>query len=85
MSVDAGDADVELLGRVTDEGILRARWHGEEVCTLPVAALTQAAPVYRRPAEEPCPGRGSQASLGVGQIDSRASYGSRTGRVGTAG
>src|SRR6185503_4794860 len=31
----------------------RARWHGEEVCTLPVAALTESAPVYRRPAEEP--------------------------------
>ena len=47
------DLEAQVIGRVTDDGVFRARWHGDEVCALPVAALTQAAPVYRRPAEEP--------------------------------
>jgi len=42
-----------VIGHLTDDGVFRACWRGEEVCTLPVAALTEAAPVYRRPAEEP--------------------------------
>jgi phosphoribosylformylglycinamidine synthase subunit PurL len=47
------DLQAEVIGRVTDDGVFRARWHGEEVCALPVSALTDAAPVYRRPADEP--------------------------------
>ena len=41
----------EVIGRVTDDGVFRARWQGQEVCALPVTALTESAPVYRRPAE----------------------------------
>jgi phosphoribosylformylglycinamidine synthase subunit PurL len=47
------DLQAEVIGRVTDDGVFRARWRGEEVCALPVTALTDAAPVYRRPADEP--------------------------------
>jgi phosphoribosylformylglycinamidine synthase len=47
------DLEAAVIGRLTDDGIFRARWRGQEVCALPVAALTEAAPVYRRPAEEP--------------------------------
>ncbi len=47
------DLQAAVIGRVTDDGIFRAQWRGAEVCALPVAALTQAAPMYRRPAEEP--------------------------------
>src|SRR5439155_14183945 len=47
------DLEAAVVGRLTDDGVFRARWRGEEVCALPVAALTEAAPVYRRPAEEP--------------------------------
>jgi len=47
------DLEAAVIGRLTEDGVFRARWHGEEVCALPVAALTEAAPVYRRPAEEP--------------------------------
>ena len=47
------DLEASVIGRVTDDGTFRARWRGREVCGLPVAALTQSAPVYRRPAEEP--------------------------------
>jgi phosphoribosylformylglycinamidine synthase len=47
------DLEAAVVGRLTDDGTFRARWRGAEVCALPVAALTDAAPVYRRPAEEP--------------------------------
>ncbi len=47
------DLQAAVVGRLTDDGVFRARWRGAEVCALPVAALTEAAPVYRRPAEEP--------------------------------
>ena len=47
------DLPAVVVGRVTDDGVFRARWRGREVCAIPAAALTEAAPVYRRPAEEP--------------------------------
>src|SRR5439155_27300747 len=47
------DLQAAVVGRLTDDGVFRARWRGDEVCALPVGALTDAAPVYRRPAEEP--------------------------------
>ncbi|HLY37779.1 MAG TPA: phosphoribosylformylglycinamidine synthase subunit PurL [Candidatus Binatia bacterium] len=47
------DLQAAVVGRLTEDGVFRARWRGEEVCALPVAALTESAPVYRRPAEEP--------------------------------
>jgi phosphoribosylformylglycinamidine synthase subunit PurL len=47
------DLEAQVVGRITDDGVFRARWHGAEVCALPVAALTDAAPIYRRPSEEP--------------------------------
>jgi phosphoribosylformylglycinamidine synthase II len=47
------DLQAEVIGRVTDDGVFRARQRGEEVCALPVAAFTESAPIYRRPAEEP--------------------------------
>lgn len=47
------DLPAAVIGRVTDDGVWRCRWHGEEVCGIPVEILTSAAPVYQRPAEEP--------------------------------
>ena len=47
------DLEAAVIGRLTDEGVFRVRSRGQEVCAVPVAALTEAAPVYRRPAEEP--------------------------------
>src|SRR5262249_52901583 len=46
------DLQAVVIGRVTADGVFRARWHGEEVCALPVSSLTDSAPVYRRLAEE---------------------------------
>jgi len=47
------DLEAVVIGRVTDDGRFRARWRGEEVCCIPVSAVTDDAPVYRRPAAEP--------------------------------
>lgn len=43
------DLDVAEIGEVTDDGIWRCTWHGEEVCAIPVPLLTDAAPKYNRP------------------------------------
>lgn len=37
------------VGTVTGDGVWRCTWHGEEVCAIPVAILTDAAPKYNRP------------------------------------
>ena len=47
------DLQAVVIGRLTDDGVWRARWHGTDVCAIPAAILTDAAPMYRRPAEEP--------------------------------
>jgi phosphoribosylformylglycinamidine synthase subunit PurL len=47
------DLEAVVIGRVTDDGLFRARWRGEEVCRIPVSAVIDDAPVYRRPAAEP--------------------------------
>src|SRR5215470_20110471 len=47
------DLEAVVIGRLTDDGVWRARWRGEDVCAIPASILTEAAPVYRRPAEEP--------------------------------
>ncbi len=45
--------DVARVGRVTADGRIRVRDHGELVADMPVALLTSAAPRYRRPARRP--------------------------------
>ncbi|MFN8545857.1 MAG: phosphoribosylformylglycinamidine synthase subunit PurL [Candidatus Binatia bacterium] len=47
------DLPAVVIGRVTADGTFRVAWHGREVCAIPAAALTESAPMYRRPAEEP--------------------------------
>jgi phosphoribosylformylglycinamidine synthase subunit PurL len=50
---DKWDLQAVVIGRVTGDGIFRARWHGTEVVEIPVEPVSTQAPVYRRPAEEP--------------------------------
>ncbi|HSD09422.1 MAG TPA: phosphoribosylformylglycinamidine synthase subunit PurL [Candidatus Binatia bacterium] len=50
---DKWDLQAVVVGRVTGDGIFRARWHGAEVAEIPVDPVSTQAPVYRRPAEEP--------------------------------
>ena len=47
------DLDVSVIGEVTGDGIGRVRWRGKTVAEIPIAALTDKAPVYDRPAERP--------------------------------
>jgi phosphoribosylformylglycinamidine synthase len=45
--------EAATIGRVTDDGLLRLRERETVVAEIPVAALTDEAPVYERPAAEP--------------------------------
>jgi phosphoribosylformylglycinamidine synthase II len=47
------DLQAEVIGQVTDDGIMRVRWQGREVACLPIAPLSDQAPVYERPMELP--------------------------------
>ncbi len=47
------DLQAEVVGQVTDDGLFRTQWHGEEVVRIPVSALTDDAPAYERPTAPP--------------------------------
>jgi len=47
------DLQAVVIGEVTDDGLFRTLWRGEEVVRIPVAALTSQAPAYERPAARP--------------------------------
>src|SRR6185295_9630746 len=47
------DLHAVRIGRVTDDGLLRVRERGTVVAEIPNRALTDEAPVYRRPMTEP--------------------------------
>jgi phosphoribosylformylglycinamidine synthase len=43
------DLDFAIVGRVTDDGILRGHWKGEAVVAIPVDPVAKSAPEYDRP------------------------------------
>ena len=47
------ELDAVEIGVVTDDGMLRARMHGQVVAEVPVRALADEAPVYQRPTARP--------------------------------
>jgi phosphoribosylformylglycinamidine synthase II len=47
------DLDAAVIGRVTDDARVRILDAGEEVANLPVAPLTEGAPLYDRPTQRP--------------------------------
>jgi phosphoribosylformylglycinamidine synthase len=47
------DLDSAVVGRVTDDGHMRVRWHGEVVVDIPVDPVARSAPVYERPTAPP--------------------------------
>ena len=47
------ELDAVEIGRVTDDGMLRVRTNGAVVAEVPVAALTDEAPVYAKPTTRP--------------------------------
>jgi len=47
------DLDASVIGRVTDDGLLRVMFRDQEVACLPIALVTDEAPAYERPAAPP--------------------------------
>jgi phosphoribosylformylglycinamidine synthase len=47
------DLDAALVGRVTNDGRMRVRWHGETVVDIPVDPVSASSPVYERPRAKP--------------------------------
>ncbi|MBI4354832.1 MAG: phosphoribosylformylglycinamidine synthase subunit PurL [Candidatus Omnitrophica bacterium] len=47
------DLQATVIGKVTDDGLMRVREQGKVVAEIPVKALTDEAPVYQRPVEMP--------------------------------
>ena len=47
------DLDAVVVGRVTDDGRMRIRWHGQQVVDIPVAPVAHQSPELDRPAREP--------------------------------
>ena len=47
------DLDAAVVGRVIDAPVFRVLWEGRVAASIPVAALTEAAPLYDRPAARP--------------------------------
>ncbi|MEW6299393.1 MAG: phosphoribosylformylglycinamidine synthase subunit PurL [Thermodesulfobacteriota bacterium] len=68
------DLEAEVVGQVTDDGLFRACWHGEEVVHIPVSALTDEAPVYDRPAAQP-PDFVERQGLDLAHVPSPPDYG----------
>ena len=47
------DLDVAVIGEVTDTGRMELFWHGEKVCDMPIAPVSEEAPVLDRPILRP--------------------------------
>jgi phosphoribosylformylglycinamidine synthase len=47
------DLDAVVVGRVTDDGRMRIRWHGQQVVDIPVAPVAHQSPELDRPVREP--------------------------------
>ncbi|MRI59332.1 MAG: phosphoribosylformylglycinamidine synthase subunit PurL, partial [Epsilonproteobacteria bacterium] len=47
------DLDAEIIGEVTDTGRMELFWHGEKVADIPVAPVSEEAPVLDRPTKKP--------------------------------
>ncbi len=47
------DLDVATIGEVTDTGNMELYWHGEKVADMPIAPVSEEAPVLERPTRRP--------------------------------
>ncbi len=47
------DLDAEIIGEVTDTGVMELFWYGEKVAEIPVAPVSEEAPVLDRPTKKP--------------------------------
>ena len=68
------DLDAVVIGQVTDDGLFRVSFGGEEVVRLPIDPLAHGAPVYERPAGPP-KSQSDLQQLNVTDIPSPGDYG----------
>ncbi|NKQ40963.1 MAG: phosphoribosylformylglycinamidine synthase subunit PurL [Sulfurovum sp.] len=47
------DLDVAIIGEVTDTGCMELFWHGDLACDMPIAPVSEEAPVLDRPVSRP--------------------------------
>ncbi len=47
------DLDAAIIGEVTDSGNMELFWHGEKVADMPIAPVSEEAPILDRPVAEP--------------------------------
>jgi phosphoribosylformylglycinamidine synthase len=47
------DLDVAVIGEVTNSGNMELFWHGERVCNMPIAPVSEEAPILDRPTARP--------------------------------
>jgi len=47
------DLDVAVIGEVTSSGNMELFWHGDKVCDMPIAPVSEEAPVLDRPVQRP--------------------------------
>ncbi len=47
------DLDVAIIGEVTDTGNMELFWHGEQVCDMPIAPVSEECPILDRPIKRP--------------------------------
>ncbi len=47
------DLDVAVIGEVTDSGNMELFWHGDRVCDMPIAPVSEEAPILDRPTSRP--------------------------------
>lgn len=47
------DLSAEIIGEVTNTGHMELFWHGEKVADMPVQPVSEQAPIYDRPTQEP--------------------------------
>ena len=50
---DKWDLEAEIIGEVTDSGVMELYWHGELAGSVPIAPLSEAAPILNRPISRP--------------------------------
>ena len=65
------DLDCAVVGRVTGDGRMRVRWHGQLVVDIPVDPIAANAPVYDRPRAEPA-GLAARRELDLAQLPAEA-------------
>lgn len=47
------DLDAHVIGKVTDDGMLRVKWHGKVVAEIPAKKISDESPMYDRPRRRP--------------------------------